>query len=269
MVPILIVLVVLVIPAIFAEYLAPFDPLSGDLRNRMLEPAFMGGASEHILGTDRAGRDVLSRLIFGARISLSVSSVAIFFGGTIGVTLGILSGYIGGWVDTAIMGLVNLTLALPGILIALVLGAVLGPRYGSVVAVVAFALWAQYARQIRGEVLSLRERDFVARARVSGASHLRIMLRHIFPNVVNTLIVLVTLQVGFVIIFEATLSFLGVGLPRPSPSWGLMVSEGRDVMYNAWWISFFPGVAIMVVVLALNLLGDWLRDRLDPKRKQV
>ena len=198
-----------------------------------------------------------------------VAATAILVGGSVGVTLGIVAGYFGKWADTLIMGLVNLTLSLPGILIALVLAALIGPRFGSVVAVVAFALWAQYARQIRGEVLSIRERDFVARARVAGASHLRVMIHHILPNVVNTLIVLVTLQVGFVIVLEAALSFLGVGIPRPNPAWGLMVAEGRDVIFSSWWVSFFPGLAITMTVLSLNLLGDWLRDRLDPRRKQV
>lgn len=268
-IPIVVLLVVLVIPAVFAEQIAPHDPLIGSLRNRLQPPWFAGGAPEHLLGTDRSGRDVFSRIVFGSRISVMVAATAILVGGSVGVTLGIVAGYFGKWADTLIMGLVNLTLSLPGILIALVLAALIGPRFGSVVAVVAFALWAQYARQIRGEVLSIRERDFVARARVAGASHLRVMIHHILPNVVNTLIVLVTLQVGFVIVLEAALSFLGVGIPRPNPAWGLMVAEGRDVIFSSWWVSFFPGLAITMTVLSLNLLGDWLRDRLDPRRKQV
>lgn len=267
--PIAIILLVLVIPALFAEVIAPHDPLAGGLRIRLQPPAFMGGTSEHILGTDRAGRDIFSRIIYGSRISLTIAALGIFFGGAVGVTLGLIAGYVGGLVDNLIMGLVNMTLSLPAILIALVLATVYGPQFTSIIVVIAFSLWAVYARQVRGEVLSLRERDFVARSRVAGASHLRIVLRHILPNVFNTLIVVATLQVGFVIIFEASMSFLGVGIPRPNPAWGLMVAEGRDVIFSAWWVSLFPGLAIMLTVLALNLLGDWLRDRLDPKRRHM
>jgi peptide/nickel transport system permease protein len=267
--PISLILLVLIIPAIFADVIAPHDPMAGGLRARMQAPAFLGGPSEHLLGTDKQGRDVLSRIIHGSRISIAVAAVGIFIGGTIGTALGLIAGYFGGWIDTLIMRLVDITLALPGILLALVLAAVFGPRFSSVVTVIAFVLWAVYARQIRGETLSWRDRDFIARARVAGASHFRIITRHLLPNVVNTLIVLVTLQVGFVIVLEASLSFLGVGIPRPNPAWGLMVSDGRDVIVSAWWISFFPGLAIMLTVLSLNLLGDWLRDRLDPKLRQL
>ena len=267
--PIALIMLVLVLPAILADVIAPHDPMAGGLRARMQPPAFLGGPAEHLLGTDKQGRDVLSRIIHGSRISIAVAAVGIFIGGTIGTALGLIAGYFGRWLDALIMRLVDITLALPGILLALVLAAVVGPSFQSVIAVIAFVLWAVYARQIRGETLLWRERDFVARARVAGASHLRIITRHILPNVVNTLIVLVTLQVGFVIVLEASLSFLGVGIPRPNPAWGLMVSDGRDVIVNAWWVSFFPGLAIMITVLSLNLLGDWLRDRLDPKLRQL
>ena len=267
--PIGLILLVLIIPAILADVIAPHDPMAGGLRARMQPPAFLGGPSEHLLGTDKQGRDVLSRIIYGSRISIAVAAVGILIGGTIGTVLGLIAGYFGRWADALIMRLVDITLALPGILLALVLAAVVGPSFNSVIAVIAFVLWAVYARQIRGETLLWRDRDFVARARVAGASHFRIISRHILPNVVNTLIVLVTLQVGFVIVLEASLSFLGVGIPRPNPAWGLMVSDGRDVIVSAWWISFFPGLAIMLTVLSLNLLGDWLRDRLDPKLRQL
>ena len=168
-----------------------------------------------------------------------------------------------------IMRLVEISLALPAILLALVLAAATGPSFQTIIVVVAFVLWALYARQVRGEVLSIRERDYVARARVAGASELWIMVRHILPNVANTIIVLATLQVGSVIILEATLSFLGLGVPRPTPAWGLMVADGRQLIVSAWWISFFPGLAITLTVFSLNLLGDWLRDRLDPRLEQV
>jgi peptide/nickel transport system permease protein len=235
-VPVLILLVVLIIPALFADFLA---------------------------------RDVLSRVIHGAWYALSISMIGIFVGAVVGSVLGIAAGYYRGWLDAVLMRLVDVSFALPSVLLALALAAAFGPSFQLVILVVAFVLWAYFARQIRGEVLSLRERDFIARARVAGASDLRIMLRHILPNVVNTIIVMATLQVGVVIILEATLSFLGIGIPRPIPAWGLLVADGRQLVVSAWWISFFPGLAILLTVLSVNLLGDWLRDHLDPKLKQV
>ena len=269
LIPIFVLLVLLVFPAIFADVLAPHDPTQGAIRNRRQPPIFFGGTWEYPLGTDRLGRDILSRIMYGARVSLSISLVGIFVGGLIGVTLGMLAGYFRGWLDAVIMRLVEISLALPAILLALVLAAATGPSFQTIIVVVAFVLWALYARQVRGEVLSIRERDYVARARVAGASELWIMVRHILPNVANTIIVLATLQVGSVIILEATLSFLGLGVPRPTPAWGLMVADGRQLIVSAWWISFFPGLAITFTVFSLNLLGDWLRDRLDPRLEQV
>lgn len=265
----LVIIGLLVVMAVFAPLLAPYSPTEGDLRQTLLPPFWMeGGSSEHLLGTDKFGRDILSRIIFGARVSLTVSLTAIFIGGTVGVTLGIVAGYFGGFTDGLIMRVVDMKLALPMILLALVLVAAIGPSLRNVVGVIAFLLWAHYARIIRGEVLSLRARDFVALAKVAGASPIRIMARHILPNVTNTLIVLVTLQVGFVILLESTLSFLGVGIPPPRPAWGLLVADGRDYIAKAWWVSTFPGIAIAMTVLSLNMLGDWLRDRLDPRRRQ-
>jgi peptide/nickel transport system permease protein len=228
-----------------------------------------GGSIEHPLGTDKLGRDILSRMIHGARVSLTVSLVAIFVGGIIGTSLGIMSGYFGGRVDAVLMRLVDISLSLPTILLALVLVAAVGPSFGTVIIVLVVLLWARYARLVRGETLSIKERDFIARARVAGASHTRIMVRYIFPNVVNSLIVLATLQVGYVILLESALSFLGAGLPRPTPAWGLMIADGRELIVTAWWVSMFPGLAIMLTVLALNLLGDWLRDHFDPKLRHV
>ena len=267
--PVLILLLVLVVPALVADWVAPHDPIQGVVTDRLRPPVFFGGDWEYPMGTDRIGRDILSRIIHGAKISLSISLVGIFLGGFIGTMLGLLAGYFRGWVDAVIMRLVDISLALPSILLALVLAASVGSSFQTVITVVAFVLWALYARQIRGEVLSLRERDYVARARVAGASNARIIFRDILPNVINTLTVLATLQVGSVIILEASLSFLGVGIPRPTPAWGLMVADGRDLIVSAWWIAFFPGLAITLTVLSLNLLGDWLRDRLDPKLKQL
>jgi peptide/nickel transport system permease protein len=269
-VPVAILVLFLVIPAIFAPLVAPHDPLKGSLSKRLKPPVWAeGGSIEYPLGTDKMGRDLLSRMIYGARISLLVSFMAVFVGGSIGTTLGVVSGYFGGKIDTLIMRLVDITLSLPTILLALVLVSALGPSFGTVITVIALIIWARYARQARAETLSVKEQDFVARARVAGASHTRIMMRYIFPNIVNTLVVLATLQVGAIILLESTLSFLGVGIPRPTPAWGVMVADGRELIVTAWWVSMFPGIGIMLTVLSLNLFGDWLRDHLDPKLKHV
>jgi len=270
LVPLALLTFLMVIPALFAAQIAPYDPLKGSLAKRLKPPAWeQGGTIEHPLGTDKLGRDILSRMIHGARVSLMVSLVAIFVGGAIGTSLGIMSGYFGGRVDALLMRLVDISLSLPTILLALVLVAAVGPSFGTVITVLVVLLWARYARLVRGETLSIKQRDFIARARVAGASHTRIMTRYIFPNVVNSLIVLATLQVGYVILLESALSFLGAGLPRPTPAWGLMIADGRELIVTAWWVSMFPGLAIMLTVLALNLLGDWLRDHLDPKLRHV
>lgn len=270
LVPLALLAFLLVIPAMFAPWVAPHDPLKGSLAKRLRPPVWQqGGTIEYPLGTDKLGRDILSRMIHGARVSLTVSLVAIFVGGGIGTALGLMSGYFGSRVDSLIMRLVDISLSLPTILLALVLVAAVGPSFGTVVIVLVVLLWARYARLVRGETLSIRERDFVARARVAGASHARIMIRYIFPNVVNSLVVLATLQVGYVILLESALSFLGAGLPRPTPAWGLMIADGRELVVTAWWVSMFPGLAIMLTVLSLNLLGDWLRDHLDPKLRHV
>ncbi|HEX9871052.1 MAG TPA: ABC transporter permease [Candidatus Tectomicrobia bacterium] len=269
-VPVAILVFFLVIPAIFAPLVAPHDPLKGALSKRLKPPVWAeGGSIEYPLGTDKMGRDLLSRMIYGARISLLVSFMAVGVGGSMGTTLGLISGYFGGKIDALIMRLVDITLSLPTILLALVLVSALGPSFGTVITVIALVIWARYARQARAETLTVKEQDFVARARVAGASHLRIMVRYIFPNIVNTLVVLATLQVGAIILLESTLSFLGVGIPRPTPAWGVMVADGRELIVTAWWVSMFPGIGIMLTVLSLNLFGDWLRDHLDPKLKHV
>jgi peptide/nickel transport system permease protein len=268
-VPLLIILLVLVIPALFAEAVAPHNPFQGSLGQRLRPPAFLGGPSAHLLGTDAQGRDILSRVIYGARVSAIVAAAGIFIGGVVGVTLGLVAGYFGGWSDAIISRLAEVTMSVPIILVAIVLATAIGASFTSVVIIVALYLWSVYARQTRAETLKWRESLFVKRARVVGCSNARILFRHILPNMVNTLIVLVTLQVGFVIVFEASLSFVGVGIPRPNPAWGLMVSEGREFVLSAWWVPFFPGAAIVLTVLAFNLLGDWLRDHLDPRLRQV
>jgi peptide/nickel transport system permease protein len=269
-VSLLILVFLLIIPGLFAAQIAPHDPIKGALSKRLKPPMWVqGGSIEYPLGTDKVGRDVLSRIIYGSRVSLAVSIVAILISGFIGTTLGLVSGYFGGKIDSFIMRLVDISLGLPVILMALVFVAALGPSFTTVITVTSVLLWSRYARQIRGETLSIKAHDFIARARVAGASHFRIMFRYILPNVVNTLTVLATLQVGFVILLESSLSFLGAGIPRPTPAWGLMVADGRELIVTAWWIAMFPGIAIMLTVLSLNLLGDWLRDHLDPKLKHV
>jgi peptide/nickel transport system permease protein len=263
------VIVIFTSIAVLAPFLTPYDPLSGSLINSRLPPFWMEeGTFAHPLGTDLLGRDVWCRIVYGARASLAVSLIAIFIAGSVGTFLGLISGYFGGWYDILIMRAVDLMLSMPLLLMALVLAVTLGPSFSNVIVVLVLSLWAQYARQIRNETLMWRERDFVKLARVAGASHLRIMWRHLLPNVLNTLIVLVVLQVGRVILLEASLSFLGVGLPPPQPAWGLMVAEGREFLHSAWWVSLMPGLAIVSTITALNVFGDWLRDYLDPKLTQ-
>ena len=228
-----------------------------------------GGSTKYLLGTDKHGRDILSRIIHGARVSLTVSLLAVVLGGGLGTILGLIAGYFGGIWDGLIMRLVDLMLAFPSILLALVMVAAIGSGYSTVIIVIVVLLWSRYARVVRGEALAIKQSDYIARARVAGASHVRIMIRHIFPNLVNTVIVLATLEVGAVIILESTLSFLGAGIPRPTPAWGVMVADGRELIIANWWIFFFPTMAIVLTVLSMNLLGDWLRDRLDPRLRNV
>ncbi len=265
-----VLLVVLVIPALFANIIAPHDPIDGDLSVRLLPPAWTdGGDWSYALGTDRQGRDILSRMIYGARTAALVSLAALAVGGAVGTLLGLAAGYFGGWWDHVIMRLVDISLSIPLILLALALIVLFEPGTATTIAVVALLLWSRYARQVRAEALTLKAMDFVARARVAGASDLRIIFRHILPNIANTIIVLATLQVGNVILLEASLSFLGAGIPPPNPAWGVMIAEGRDYIVTSWWLSVIPGLAIMCTVLSMNLFGDWLRDHLDPKLRQL
>ena len=273
------ILALMVIIAIFADLawlglpnvgLAPHDPTRGVITDRFLSPAFMeGGKSEYLLGTDRLGRDVLSRVIHGARISLSISMLVILITAFIGTVMGIISGYLGGRIDGFIMRATDMALSFPGILLALLLAVSLGPSYWTVVLALSILGWAPYARMVRGEALKLREVDFVAQARIIGTPPMRIMLKHIFPNITNSLVIMMTLSVGIIILMESTLSYLGVGVTAPTASWGNMVADGRSYLDTAWWISLFPGIAIALVVLSGNFLGDWLRDRLDPRLRQL
>lgn len=263
-------LAAIVLVGVFADWLAPHAAEATSLRNRLKPPFWMErGSSVNLLGTDDQGRDILSRIIFGTRVSLAVGFFAVLGAGSIGIALGVMAGYLGGKIDAVIMQITDAATAVPLILVALLFVVTLGQSFVNVILALMILLWSRYTRVIRSEVLSLKERDFVILARVAGCSHMSIVVRHIFPNVVNTAVVLFTLQVGIVILVEATLSFLGAGVPPPTPAWGSMVAEGRDYIATEWWIAFFPGMAIMVTVLTFNLAGDWLRDRFDPKLRQL
>ena len=265
------ILVIMALLAIFAELIAPYNPEIGILGDRFKPPAWIvGGTERHLLGTDHLGRDVMSRLIFGARVSLVVGFTAVIFAGCLGTLLGILSGYLGGWVDQVIMRITDAWLAIPGLTFAIFLAAIVGPSAMNIVIILGAVYWTRYARVVRGEVLSLRERDFVRLAIVAGCSKWAIMRKHILPNVVNSSIVLATLMLGVVVVVEASLSFLGVGVPPPQPAWGLMLADGKKgLMAGYWWLTVLPGSCITLMVLSANLLGDWLRVKFDPQLRQL
>jgi peptide/nickel transport system permease protein len=266
-IPVLI-LVVVFFSAAFADFIAPHSPTLGSLSARLLPPAWMeGGRMAYVLGTDSLGRDILSRLIYGARISLTVALLAIFAAGALGSLIGLLAGYFGGRLDAVLMRLTDIGLSMPLMLMAIVLTGVLGASLANIIVVISLLLWPYYARQIRGETLSVVTQDFIAKARVAGCSDFRVMWRHILPNLVPSLLVLATMQAASVIILEASLSFLGVGVPPSTPSWGLMVSEGRATIGSEGWIAFWPGLIIFLTVFAANFLGDWIRDELDPRER--
>ena len=265
------ILVVIGLVAIFADVLAPHNPEVGSLAARFRPPFWQtGGSTQYLLGTDQLGRDVLSRLIFGARVSVVVGFTAVIFAGVVGTALGIVSGYLGGWVDQVIMRLTDTWLALPALTFAIFLAAIVGPSMWNIVIILGAVYWTRYARVIRGEVLSLREREFIKLAEIAGASRFRVIRRHVLPNVLNSAMVLASLTIGVVIIAEASLSFLGVGVPPLEPAWGSMLSDGRSMlMVGDWWLTVLPGLCIMMVVLATQLLGDWLRVRLDPQLRNL
>jgi peptide/nickel transport system permease protein len=274
-----VIMSLMVFMAIFADLawmglpnvsIAPHDPNAQVMKDRYLPPSFMpGGDSKYFFGTDKLGRDIFSRVIYGARVSLSVSLCAIFITALIGTLLGISAGYFGGRIEAFIMRIVDMALSFPGLLLALLLCVAVGPGFWTVVFALSILGWAGYARMVRGEAMRIRQSDFVSQARISGSSGWRIMIKHIFPNVINTLIVIMTLQVGMMILAESSLSYLGLGITAPTPSWGSMVADGRSVLEKAWWISVFPGICIGLVVLSGNFLGDWIRDRLDPRLRQL
>ncbi|HZO44098.1 MAG TPA: ABC transporter permease [Methylomirabilota bacterium] len=262
----------LVLAALLADLIAPYDPTLPVKGAEMFAPPFWmeGGSLATPLGTDFQGRDILSRLLYGARVSLVVGLMGTLVAGGIGTAMGIISGYVGGWADQIIMRVTDAWLALPAIVFAIFLAAMVGPSMWNIIVILGAVYWTRYARVIRGEVLTLRERDFVKLAEIAGASRYRVIRKHILPNVMNTATVLASLTVGVVIIAEASLSFLGVGVPPPQPAWGLMLSEARPtLMAGQWWLTVFPGACILLIVLATQLFGDWLRVRLDPQLRNL
>ena len=256
----------LVICAAFAPLLAPSDPTRMNMLDAKLAP---GDTLSHLLGTDVMGRDMLSRLIYGARTSVFISLAALGTGVVVGTMVGLISGFRGGWIDAVTMRAADAALGFPTILVAMIIVVLMGAGIESIVLAVALTVWARFARMVRGDVLSIRELDFVTLAKIAGVSTPKIIWRHVFPNTVNTLLVITSLQVGQVILLEASLSFLGLGLPPGAPAWGIMVAEGRTVILDVWWLSLLPGLAITAVVLAFNFFGDWMRDTLDPKLRRL
>jgi peptide/nickel transport system permease protein len=264
---ILLAFVALVLVAALAPLLVPHDPYAGDLANRLRPPAWLpGGRFTNLLGTDVLGRDLFSRLLIGARVSLLVAIVSVTCATLFGSALGVAAGYAGGWVDSLLMRIVDLAISLPMILLALLVGVIVGPSLLNIVIIIGLVLWAQFARMARNETLRVRHLAYVDLARCAGSSAWRIVREHVVANIAGPIIVLATLQVGTVIVLEAALSFLGVGVPPPAPAWGSMIAEGRSYVFSAWWICIFPGLAILLVVLAANFLGDRLAATLTPDR---
>ena len=265
-----VILVVMVVCAIFAPLLTTHNQEYGDLRAPNTPPSWLaGGTLKYPLGTDQLGRDILTRIIYGARISLQVAAIVLVFGAIGGSVIGLISGYFAGQVDELLMRVVDLSLAIPFILVALTVLIVLGQSLTVIILLLIMFSWGGFARQVRAETLSLRTLDYIALAKVAGAGPLLILSKHILPGVINTIIVVSTLQVGSLILTESILSFLGVGIPAPTPAWGVMVADGRAYLDTAWWLALFPGLAIFLTVLAFNFLGDWLRDRFDPRLRQI
>ena len=264
-----VVIVAAVVVAALAPTLAPGDPIKNSLLDRLTPPMWAaGGDAKHPLGTDTLGRDVASRLLYGARVSLIIGLSAVLVAGVIGVTLGLASGWYRGWVDDLVMRVGDVQLAFPVLVLAVAVLAVLGASVVNLIIVLGATSWITYARIVRGEVLTLRERDFVAAARSLGAPDRWILRRHLLPNVLPPITVVATFSVARTIIAEASLSFLGLGIPAPEPSWGAMLDEGRNYITTGWWLALFPGLAILLLVLGINLVGDWLRDVLDPRMER-
>jgi peptide/nickel transport system permease protein len=264
------ILLGLVVTALLSPYVAPHNPIRERLIDRLLPPAWVeDGEWRYLLGTDHLGRDLVSRIIYGARVSLVVGVAAVAIGGALGIALGVAAGFLGGQTDEVIMAVADMQLAFPTILFAIAIIAVLGPSFINLVIVIGISGWVTYARIARGQVLSVREKEFVEAIRAQGGSQWRIVWRHILPNILSPLIVVATLDLARTIILESTLSFLGLGIQPPTPSWGGMLSDGREYLLSAWWIATFPGVALMLTALSFNRLGDWVRDLTDPRLRRT
>lgn len=266
-----VLVVIFVMAALLAPYLSLPVPTRSNLVARMAPPTWTGlfSPGDHPFGTDELGRDILSRIVYGSRVTLTIAAAAVVLGGIVGTLLGIAAGYYRGMVDRVLMRIVDIQLALPLMLLALLVIAALGPSTTNLVVVLALTSWLRYARIIRGQVLALREREFILSAHAIGAGTWRIMIKHLLPNVLTPALVVATLELARIIIMDAALSFLGLGVQPPNPSWGRMLADGRVYISTAWWIVTFPGVAILLTVLSVNLLGDWLRDYFDPKLRTM
>jgi peptide/nickel transport system permease protein len=264
------ILLGLMVTAIFAPQVAPHSPIRERLIDRLLPPAWAkDGEWQYLLGTDHLGRDLVSRMIYGSRVSLVVGGAAVIIGGGLGVALGVLAGFLRGHTDEVIMALADMQLAFPTILLAIAIIAVLGPSFTNLIVVIGISGWVTYARIARGQVLSVREQEFIEAIRAQGGGRFRIIWRHILPNILSPLIVVATLDLARTIILESTLSFLGLGIQPPTPSWGGMLSDGREYLLSAWWVATFPGLALMLTALSFNRLGDWIRDRSDPRLRRA
>lgn len=265
-----VILAIIVVSGLLSPWITPHDPKAGNLSTSLMPPAWEGdGTWSFLLGTDQQGRDILSRLIAGAQVSLFVGVAAVGISGGVGLTFALVSGYYGGFVDAALGRIVDAMLSLPFLMVAIVMATILSPGTTSVILILGLTGWSSYARVLRGEVLRIKEQDFVALARVGGCSTPRILFRYITPNLMNTFIVLATQNLGTTILAASTLSFLGLGTQPPDAAWGLMLADGRQYITYAWWLAVFPGVAILLTVLSVNTIGDWLRVRFDPKLRQI
>lgn len=263
------VVVLFALAAILAPWLTPFDPVAGVLTDRLQAPSWMGGPAGHLLGTDALGRDLLSRIVYGARISLGVGLATVAVAGAVGTILGLAAGWAGGWLDRILSRLADFLLAFPMLIFAIGVMTVLGAGFWVIVVALSFKSWVEFYRLVRAETLAQRELEYVQAARALGRPAIAILGDEILPNLVHTILVLATLRVGYFIIMEASLSFLGLGIQPPTPAWGSMVADGRDYMLTAWWISMFPGIAIVLLVLGINLLGEGMRDTLDPRLRKA
>jgi peptide/nickel transport system permease protein len=257
---------IVIVVALTATIISPYDPTKQDIMNKMMAPAWYGdGSWEHIFGTDQLGRDILSRLVYGSRVTLLVAFSGTILAGVVGVVMGAISGYYGGWIDALIMRIVDIQLSFPFILLALFIAAVLGPGLQNIILIAALSGWVRYARLVRGEILSIKEMEYIEAIRSLGGSNIRIIFYHILPNVISPVIVIATLEMAKIILMEASLSYLGLGVPIEIPTWGRMLSDSRVHIVTSPWMAIMPGIAITLTVLGVNLLGDWLRDYLDPK----